>query len=1420
MRKTILRYICAAFMLCTISAASILAATGAHFAITLSVLTPPSAPNVVTNCNDSGPGSLREVLTYASTVAATVVIFDITTAEAGYSTGEAYPGLVTVAGNSWFRIVVNSVLPSISQSNIYIYGSSQTREASNTLGPKIEIKANSASFYGLTVTADNCTIEGLSMGGFTQLGCAAIRFDSTSQGNNLKGCYLGVSPTGEGSIANFAGLSIAGINADGHQIGGPATSDSNRIMNSYRYGIIMVNAGFVTVEGNVISGNGVGDALHSGIYMQSSDNNRIIGNIIGLDPTGMTDLGNNRYGIYLRLGSDNNIIGGSTEAERNIISGNDNDGIFIDASNGNEICGNYIGTDINGMVACGNSQYGIAVSGTTNNVIDGNIISGNNYSGIYLAGASGNLITNNYIGTDKNGSTDLGNTFHGIYTYTSSSNTIESNIISGNDQFGAFFTTNSYSNEVKNNYIGVGSTGGSLGNGSYGLYVNLSSHYNQFGPNNWIANNASDGIRVAVNVQCAYITRNTIEANSGAGIYLESGANNDIAYPTIILADYDGSQYTTVSGTSPVSSTIEIFKTETTPGGDNQGEGRTWLKTVTAEASGSWIGTVEGVSSGDKVTATASLFSGESGYTSEFAINMDVHYDGIGPTVTVESPDGGEQWMGSTTYEVTWAATDESGIDEIRLYYTTGSGWTVIATGEANDGAYSWLTPAINSSTVRVSVEAIDSSAQHNHGTDASAADFTIDSNGPSTPNLITPANGTTVTDTTPTLTWEASADSLTGIASYEIHFDLTLITQDATTAFTLPAPLADGCHTWEVRARDGAGNWGAYSTTFTFEVNSSIPAVSSIVLRDLNTGSQIYTNDRMVSLEALGVSGSPIEMIISQSGTFSGASWQAYLNPTTFEVTAGDGGKTVYYKLRDADLDESSTVEALITLDMTSPEAPTLIAPTNNSYTNEVRPVFSWDPVTDAVSGIASYEITINSPLIVATLGAVTTYTPTIDLPEGFHSWAVRAKDGAQNWGAESLTWGLTIDATAPTVDLITPEGALAFGAFAGPATIEWTANDVQGLALNPITLRFSSDSGASWTLIQSGLANNGSYSWTLPAVTLPNCRVSVEAVDLAGNKGEDSSAGDFTIDALTPEATLISAATNVPLTGEVVISFNRAMDVAGVAARFLISPEVTGTIAWSSGNTVMTFGHTALFDYNTVYSVTITAGATSVFGNPMPQQTLTFRTIPRDSEPPEISIKISDLAIKKGDFIDKDSRFDIVLTDNLSLDADSIRVAFDGTEAVFFIGELTDKRIAISYTPSTLIEGVHAIAVSVSDIAGNTTTKEVTDLTVSTGPIIAKDIIVHPMPMAPGRGQTGKIAYILSKDADIRIIMYGLSGELVWNRYFAEGSNGGKAGYNEVEFSGVSDISQTALANGIYVFRLLSDGKAIGKGHIVIYD
>ena len=221
-------------------------------------------------------------------------------------------------------------------------------------------------------------------------------------------------------------------------------------------------------SGSVIKGFAIGGSAAMGINITTSGN-VIQGCYIGLDSSGAS-LPNNASGIQIN-NATGNIIGGSTPAQRNVISANKAHGISITAGSKGFIIGNYIGTDITGLIVRPNLANGINMTtSSAKNKIGGitsdsmNIISGNNQHGIEIDNSIGNMVQGNIIGLGLNGATATGNKIHGILVNASDSTLVGGNIrgarniVSSNQSIGININQ-SKRVVIKNNFVGVDITG-------------------------------------------------------------------------------------------------------------------------------------------------------------------------------------------------------------------------------------------------------------------------------------------------------------------------------------------------------------------------------------------------------------------------------------------------------------------------------------------------------------------------------------------------------------------------------------------------------------------------------------------------------------------------------------------------------------------------------------------------------------------------------------------------------------------------------------------------------------------------------------------------------------------------------------------------------------------------------------------------
>lgn len=448
--------------------------------------------------------------------------------------------------------------------------------------------AISGQTIGIRVTG---TVDDLEIGGNTATRRNVISGNSgwgvTAESDTsnvvIYGNYIGTNAAGTAAIPNGVGVSLAGT---GNRVGGDTAGERNIISGNSQNGVTLdgtsnyvqgnyigLNAagtaaigntqaavrvfdavggsigGTVAGEGNVVSGN-----LSNGIDLTSEAVGLILaGNFIGTNPAGTAIIANGGGGVS--LGGTNNLLGGSTAAARNIISGNTQGGVGLFGS-GNAIKGNYIGLDVTGAVDLGNGSNGIRAITSTNGMIggtaagEGNVISGNASSGIVLdSDVTGTTIRGNRIGTNAAGTAVVANDGGGVgldgTNNTLGGNTAAArNIISGNTQGGVGLFGSG--NSIKGNYIGVDVNGtADLGNGSNGIRaINTTSGSiggSAAGEGNVISGNSGTGITMDADVSGLLIQGNRIGTNAagtaaipnGQGGVGMGGTNNTLGGSTV-----------------------------------------------------------------------------------------------------------------------------------------------------------------------------------------------------------------------------------------------------------------------------------------------------------------------------------------------------------------------------------------------------------------------------------------------------------------------------------------------------------------------------------------------------------------------------------------------------------------------------------------------------------------------------------------------------------------------------------------------------------------------------------------------------------------------------------------------------------------------------------------------------------------------
>jgi uncharacterized repeat protein (TIGR01451 family) len=325
----------------------------------------------VTTNADSGTGSLRQAILDAN---------NASVCTAPCTIGFNLPGGQLVIGPP-------TSLPAVTAANVTIDATTQPGYSGAPL-VTLDGSSNPSSSVGLQLSGGHDAVKGLSIVTFQGSGIAI----DTAGNDTVSGNYIGLHVDGLTPGQN-AGDGILVTTAN-NTIGGTTAAARNVISGNFGSGIVLKGTGAIS--------------------------NSVRGNYIGLNAAGTSNVANHADGVQLLVGASSNTIGGTIAAERNVISGNHNSGIYITGNlptscSGNVISGNFIGTDAAGTASIGNTTGIYLGTNVLNNTIGGlaagagnTIVS--NATGISFDGpGDGNAILRNTITGNSGTSIDLGN---------------------------------------------------------------------------------------------------------------------------------------------------------------------------------------------------------------------------------------------------------------------------------------------------------------------------------------------------------------------------------------------------------------------------------------------------------------------------------------------------------------------------------------------------------------------------------------------------------------------------------------------------------------------------------------------------------------------------------------------------------------------------------------------------------------------------------------------------------------------------------------------------------------------------------------------------------------------------------------------------------------------------------------------------
>lgn len=296
--------------------------------------------------------------------------------------------------------------------------------------------------------------------------------------------------------------------------------------------------------------------------------------------------------------------------------------------------------------------------------------------------------------------------------------------------------------------------------------------------------------------------------------------------------------------------------------------------------------------------------------------------------------------------------------------------------------------------------------------TDASPAtrSFTVDTAPPDTTIEGGPA-GTTI-NSTPTFSY-STADSH---ASFECRIDVAAFEHCGYQSQRVEPALADGAHTFAVRAVDQAGNADATPATRSFTLDATPPTI------EILTGPSGYTNVAKPKFTFKVAGQSLLQCALdSNEAEIEQPTWGACTSSSSHEATTAlvDGSYAFRVKVKDV---SGNLVEETrgFTVDTQAPE--TTIASGPVGTTDDPKPSVGFVSSEEE----ASFACRFDAEAFAACAGA--SAIPKTTLADGAHSFEVKSTDPAGNVDATPAKRTFTVFTAAPQTKIVSgPEGPTA---------------------------------------------------------------------------------------------------------------------------------------------------------------------------------------------------------------------------------------------------------------------------------------------------------------------------------------------------------------------------------------------------------
>ena len=319
---------------------------------------------------------------------------------------------------------------------------------------------------------------------------------------------------------------------------------------------------------------------------------------------------------------------------------------------------------------------------------------------------------------------------------------------------------------------------------------------------------------------------------------------------------------------------------------------------------------------------------------------------------------------------------------------------------------------------------------------------------------------------------------------------------------------LADGSHTFQVRATDAAGNTGT-PASFTWTIDTVAPTVSIDTHPAANSNSDLST-----FTFSSNEPGSTFECKVG------GGSFAPCTSPKAF-AGLGEGAHTFQVRAIDAAGNTGTPASFTWTIDTIAPGTTLTDEPPDPWGSSDASFSFTSNDAT------ATFQCRLDSAAFTACANPLVVS----GIADGVHTFAVRAIDAALNVDATPATYSWTVDTTPPDTSISSSPG----GFSTSSATFAFTA----------------SETGSTFYCQLDGLGFVPCPSpTTFTGLSQGSHTLDVIAIDVAGNADPTPASFTWMVDTQAPTGAITAPSGGATVSGTVAVtaSANDNLGVAGV--------------------------------------------------------------------------------------------------------------------------------------------------------------------------------------------------------------------------------------------------------------------------------